>query len=391
MAQKKKSVKPVAATAPPPIQCNEVHLSSCYFRPALALLQNRNTPVIPAAFLLDDVDFKKEYANVLSGSAADLQPCRDEFGRRFWNRSTDSHDPEDLRRALVPIAHDLAPIVDSLTLPDGTVSAKAFLYPWGAGLLIDVVLRGPLTLAAAVDRLVDLHEHGNIAWKMGSDSGAASPAVLASQIYKRLAPQLYGGVAQKGVAKEFSIATVTDGSGIDPATAIVADGLLHRALEGLTAWNRLWQTTPVPSGSLASCAIPTKGAPLGHILYGRGRARAIWFPSSFSSVKGAPMLSCFHQNLSAASLHTDALCFLARDAAAQLTAHGNLDNFSVTYRNCAQLAAGLLGRLHGKKPGYTGAKPDIYRSGSIRSQILDYKDDVNQLRGFYPTMPPLDT
>ena len=72
---------------------------------------------------------------------------------------------------------------------------------------------------------------------------------------------------------------------------------------------------------------------------------------------------------------------LAQDAAAQLSTRGSLSGFSVTYRNCAQLAAGLLGRLHGRKADESpGKKPLTYRSGSVRSQILNYKDDVSQLR-----------
>jgi len=82
-----------------------------------------------------------------------------------------------------------------------------------------------------------------------------------------------------------------------------------------------------------------------------------------------------------AALHTEALCVLAQDASGQLSAQGALAEFSLTYCNCAMLAAGLLGRLHGRKSDEsTPAKPLTYRSGSVRRQILSHKDEINLLR-----------
>jgi hypothetical protein len=43
--------------------------------------------------------------------------------------------------------------------------------------------------------------------------------------------------------------------------------------------------------------------------------------------------------------------------------------------------AGILGRLHDKpNDDDPGAKPDIYRSGSVRTLIQVYKDDINKVR-----------
>jgi hypothetical protein len=397
MAPKNKSVKS-APPPPPPIQVSEARLSCIFFFPALALLQSRNPPKIPAGFLLDDVGFTSQYEKLSDPSlpAEPLQPGRAEYGWGFWNRFGTGGDPGKLRRALIPVVSDLAPIVNSLSLADGAVSATAFLYPWGVSILIDITLRGPLALEAAVDRLIEIRKNPSIAWKMGSDSGKARPQTLASEIYKRLAGQLYGTPPGEVPGEPFSIVTITDGSGISPTAAITPDGPLHRALEGLISWNPIWQDIPAPAGSLdppgspGSCRIDTRNAPLGHVLYGRGRARVIWFPRSFTTaLKGASTLSCFHQNLSAGTAHTDALVVLACDGAAEIEAHGSLDNFSVTYRNCAQLGAGLLGRLHGKKDAPVN-KPPNYRSGSIRAHILNNQKQVNSLRTFYPAMGPLD-
>ena len=128
--------------------------------------------------------------------------------------------------------------------------------------------------------------------------------------------------------------------------------------------------------------MPSASAPAGHIVYGKSRSRAVWFPANFRSVADYPeTLRCYHQNLSMATLHTEALCVLAQDAASQLSVQASLADFSVTYRNCARLAAGLLGRLHGRKSDESvGTKPSTYRSGSVRTQILLYKDEIDKLR-----------
>jgi hypothetical protein len=55
-------------------------------------------------------------------------------------------------------------------------------------------------------------------------------------------------------------------------------------------------------------------------------------------------------------------------------------DFSVTYRNCVQLAAGLLGRLYGGI--------DTYRSHSVRTQIDQAKAQINAIRKLF-NMPEL--
>ena len=102
---------------------------------------------------------------------------------------------------------------------------------------------------------------------------------------------------------------------------------------------------------------------------------------------------CAKSTLDIFSLHAESLCQLSRDAAVELGNNGSLAAFSTTYRDCAQLAGGLLGRLYGKKTDESsGQKPQTYRSGSVRSQIQIYKDDINKVRLAFPTInSSLDT
>ncbi|MGH9606411.1 MAG: hypothetical protein ACRD3N_12025 [Terracidiphilus sp.] len=365
------------------IELREARLCCMHFMPALALLQSRNPPAIPCSFLLDDVSFVNEYVAAIRNERFSRLPWRDGYAKLFWNRYIPDTTPGGLRRALVPIEFDFGSVVASLALSDGKVDARAFLYPWGMGILIDITFKLTLALDLAVSRLIEIRNHSNIAWKMGSDAGTASPAVLASEIRRHLAPVIYGAdVEMENAGEQFSVATVIDASDQTVTDPIPENGPVHYALEGLTGWKPKWKIIQPETNALVTCRIPGASAPLGHILYGKSRSRAVWFPANFRSVADYPdTLSCYHQNLSTASLHTEALCALAQDAAAQLATRGSLADFSVTYRNCAQLAAGLLGRLHGRKSDESmGMKPPTYRSGSVRAQILNYRDDVNRVR-----------
>ncbi|MGB7547228.1 MAG: hypothetical protein WBM14_05730 [Terracidiphilus sp.] len=377
-----------------PVEVKEAHMSFIHFMPALSLLQSLQPPVIPFPFLADDLEFQNTFKKALEGHTSLRAPWFDGYGKLFWNRYAPDREPSDLRRALVPMDFDIGQHITGLTLTDCTVDLRVYLYLWGMGILVDITLNGSWPLKDAVSRMVAIHNNPEIHWTSGKDSGNASPQNLADVLRQRLHPLLYGDkVRQEQAGDQFSIVTVTDASNVEADTPLEERGAVHHALDGLTSWNRNWAKIKPPKGSLAECRISSRTAPDGHILYGRPRARAVWFPADFRSVASyPPTLSCYHQNLSAASLHTEALCVLAEDAAAQLKRAGSLAAFSVAYRNCAQLAAGILGRLHGKKTDDApGKKPLTYRSGSLRSQMLAYSSDINQLRmSFSSINSPLD-
>jgi len=386
----------VNQTAPQvnPIQVKETRVSFIQFIPALALLQSRNPPPIPQPFLLSDVDFQKQYSKVQSGQTGQRTPGPERYGKLFWTRYVSNPEPAALWRGLVPIEYNLQPIVESLVLNNCNVVLRAYLYPWGMGVMADVKLMDAKPLDQTVNLLRDIRDRARIKWKFDTLSGMASPELLASKLRGRLHAEIYGDkVAQEDPGTQFTIVTVVDADPVEATDPIAEGGPIHRALEGFIGWDRNWTVTPPPANSLVDYRIASHRGPVGHIVYGNARARAVWLPNEFRSKADYPdRLSCYHQNLSAATVHTEALCVLAQDAAAELRRRGSLENFSAAYRTCAQLAAGDLGRLHGHKADDPKAtKLPIYRSGSVRAHILTCKDDVNLLRQSIPTIgTPLD-
>jgi hypothetical protein len=376
------------------ITLNELRMSFIQFMPALALLHAKKPPQIACPFLLNDVDFQTELSKALAGGTTFRTPWRDGYGKLFWFRYLPkSRSPYEMWRALVPLDYDLAPYISSLTLNDCIVAVGAYLYPWGMGTIVDVTLQKPLDLYAAVRRALEIKTKARIEWKFDTKSGTSSPTGLADALRERLGTVLYNEtLAPENPSELFSVVTVTDATGVTPTDPIVETKEIHRSLEALAGWNQSWEYMDLKP--LADGKISTRQLAAGAMLYGRSRGRVGWFPDNFRSVASYPdRLSCYHQNLTMCSLHVESLCALAQDAAAELRNNGSLASFSDNYRRCAQLAAGRLGKLHGKKTDETKeAKPQTYRSGSIRAQIQLYKDDINRLRLIYPDMKTaLDT
>jgi hypothetical protein len=206
---------------------------------------------------------------------------------------------------------------------------------------------------------------------------------------------LYGAnVPLETPAPLFSVVTVTDGAGVDAENPIDPKTDVPRALQALAGWNPQWKTMGLED--LAPGTIDIRQSPPAHMLYGKDGGRVVWFPGEFRSVPPAPRyphtLSCYHQNLTMATLHAESLSRMAIDAAALLAQNNSLSAFSSTYSQCARSAAGLLGRLHGRAEGAKGDKPDTFRSGSVRTQIQVHRVPVDAVRMELLTPPTkLDT
>ena len=378
-----------------PIQVNETRASFIQFIPALALLQSRNPPPVRSPFLLSDVDFQKQYSKVQSAQTGQRAPGPERYGKLFWSRYVTNSEPHALWRGLVPIEYSLQAIVESLVLNNCNVVLRAYLYPWGIGVVADVKLMDAKPLDQTVNLLRDIRDRARIKWKFDTLSGMASPEVLTSKLRERLHPDIYGDkVDQEDPGTQFTIVTVVDADGVVATDPIADGGPIHLALEGFIGWDRNWAVTPPLPNALVKFRIPSLRGPVGHIVYGNDRARAVWLPKEFRSTADFPdRLSCYHQNLSVAALHTEALCVLAQDAATELRRQGSLENFSAAYRTCAQLAAGRLGPLRGnkKEDSKDTNRLAIYRSGSILAHIFTCKEAIDLLRQSFPTIgTPLD-
>ena len=366
------------------ITVNDLRISFIQFMPALALLQSRQPPNIPCQFLLGAVPFQEEFAKAKADGGLLRSPWRDGYGKLFWARylPNETRRKEDIWQAQVPFEYDLAQHIKSLSLANGNVvDVRTYLYPWGLGVIVDVGFEGPMPLFDAVDRAYEIRNEAKLQWQFDTMSGNAPLNGLIHAIFERLRAAVYGAnVVAEELLERFSVVTVTDATGVSSTDPIVQDSPIHRALEAMAGWNPLWKKMALDP--LAKNPISIRQSPLGHIIHGKSLGRVVWFPEDFPS-GGAKRstLSCFHQNLSVASLHVTSLCRIARDAALQWREKKSFASFSVTYRECARLAAGILGRLHGrKKDDDASEKPETYRSGSIRTQIQLYKNDINTAR-----------
>lgn len=304
------------------------------------------------------------------------------YGKLFWFYYIGKTSPttKDLWRALVPLSYEVDLRVTA-SWPNGKVWIRPYLYPWGIGLVADIAANGLMDLDEAVKFAFDIRKSLKFRVAGNQVSPNATLTGLIDLVFDHIRTAVYGADITKGQKSElFSIVTVLDADGAVPVQAITNEGDIHRALEAMTGWNPLYKSIELTP--LAETAIPIKKSPPGHVLYGGRRGRVVWFPGNFSSV--APYvhtLSCYHKNLTMASLQTESLCRLATDAADALATDLSLANFSVDYRDCAKLAAGTLGRLY-------GGMFDTYRSNSIRDQIQRmYKDAVNVVRKHYDMMP----
>jgi hypothetical protein len=365
------------------ITVNEIRVSLIQFVPAMAPLRARPAPAIPSSFLLSATDYQTEFDNAMAGGGKVRPPWRDTYGKLFWTRYLPKADRTSIAawRALVPFDYDLAQQNIAQPTNDCEVQVRAFLYPWGIALLTDFACSGPLPLLDAVARAFDVRKK-------------AEKTILPA-LRGALHPALYGAnISQETPAPLFSVVTVTDGSGVIAENSIDLKTDVPRALQALAGWNPQWKTMGLDD--LAPGTINIRQSPPAHMLYGKDSGRVVWFPGEFRSTPPVPRyphtLSCYHQNLTIATLHTESLSRMAIDAATLLSQNDSMEAFSSTYAQCARSAAGLLGRLHGRAQGAQGDKPETFRSGSVRTQIQVHRVAVDAVRMELLTPPTkLDT
>ncbi len=77
----------------------------------------------------------------------------------------------------------------------------------------------------------------------------------------------------------------------------------------LTGWNQGWPTMPLDTAAVATAKLAVHSRTASDLVYARERGRAIWLPREFErpSPVCPPRLSCYHRNLTLASLQTMSL------------------------------------------------------------------------------------
>jgi hypothetical protein len=338
-------------------------------------LQATKTPAIPFSFLLSGPMFQEQY-NTAANNGGSLQiPWSHGYGKLFWQFyvRNNAKGVKDYWRAVIPLEFRVEAAAKAAWLK-GEVRLRAYLYPWGIGVVADIRTELHADLVAATTEAVQIRKAQRFQVEIDKISRDLNLEGMLAFVRERVRAAAYGPSMATGQPGDiFSIATVTDGEGVDPDTPVSQAGDLHKSLVRLTTWNPLLSPQLGPIGE--SC-LHVKGGSAGHVLFAARRGRTVWFPGHFESVADyKPRLACYHQNLTMASLQTEALCRMVKDAAEQIQANTPPTSLSVAYSDCSQFAAGILGRLFGPN------NYDIYRSFSVRSQIADtYKDDVNSVR-----------
>lgn len=324
-------------------------------------------------------------------------------GQLYWQRYLENSTLATLKgtvawRGLVPLRSKFPTIVT----PDQWLAAtpvpvtvkvlpEAFFYPHGCAFVLTLIVEvdqtqsaGPgLALYDAIDLAFKLRrEKFDVTWNgsAGLYSGvqwATGPEKLSlDELAAKAVPVIcataFGQAAAAGSSQAidpFTIFTVVRGRGVNPA--VPPSNEVRRALEAVTRWNPSWRFDVLPD--LKDRKIEIKTSPPSHLLYGRAKARAVWFPERFTHASNPPSVACYHRNLTFTSLQVESLCGLAATTAERVR-HNQLDSEGL--RDCARQAAGALGRLYG------GLSKKSYRSMSPRVQIEqnNFVPDINLVR-----------
>lgn len=361
------------------MEIKEIRLSFIQLETLVAPLTSLLAPAIPYKFLLSEPMYQTEIAQIQAGGGPHHLPWHDGHGKLFWfyyleKKGPSVAKPKDVWRGLVPLECDIDGKASSPGIP-GSVALRGYLHPWGIGVIVDVEAKGSWSLEQAVDFAFHVRNGNDYVWTANVDGKPLSLNAVIGQAIAGIRAKAYGPAMAAGQTGDaFSLVTVLDADGVDPAAPVKNKKELHRALEACANWSQYWKESELKN--LSDRTIEIKTGPPSHLLYGTRRGRVVWFPKAFRGTTSKPeSLRCYHQNLMAATLQTESLCRLVQAIAKQLAAGQTVGQFSVTHGNCMRLAAGILGRLY-------GGSLETYRSHSVRDQIKQtYVGALNAVRG----------
>jgi hypothetical protein len=255
---------------------------------------------------------------------------------------------------------------------------EGYFYPHGIVLVVTTSYRSILKPQEAVEKAFEVRRTGKfkVAWEGQEISESLSLDELASLVLTNLHSVAFGsGVApEERSVTPFTVFTVIRGKGVDPSVSPLEGGQVHRMLEAVTTWRPTWQYDALPD--LSEASLRTRAAPPSHVLYGRKRGRAVWFPALFIQEPGEiHSLSCYHRNLVLVSLQVESLSGLISATAKQI---GEGIALSACHRECARRAAGILGRLYGGVATYKSWSPRVHiEQNDLVKPLNDVRDYFN--------------
>jgi hypothetical protein len=318
--------------------------------------------------------FAKKFGELKAGgSSPELGlPWQKRRGHHFWKyyfagRHAGDIAGNDAWKSRVPLRNKTAvKIVMEPPKPEDPQGAKVtfeiFYTPQGLGLVANAYYKGEDTLA---EDIVQLAHAVRYRYRFRTDAGHGGGGMsLESAADHALAtarkPAFGDAEAFSGHNQPFTIATFVHGQTDTPE---VAEGsAVHRVLEALTGWNQDWPKMPLDNASLASARLAIHRQSNNDILYGRANGRAIWLPREFSRPHPAdpPRLSCYHRNLTLASLQAMSLGERVDLVAGR---HQRGETVPPLLLQRAREAAYVLDRLG------TGDPKATYRTMSVDAQI----------------------
>jgi hypothetical protein len=242
------------------------------------------------------------------GEYSDLHlPWRSAMGNNFWKyyfgndhagnvtgaKAWEKHVP--LRRTTLNIKHDA---------PGLEVTFELFYSSHGVGLVANVYYRGE---NRPLDAIVTLSHAVRYKTQFHTAAGTKGLSLqgLADHVLQDARQHAFGDVtATQGFNQPFTVATFVQGEAGDLDVEVPEGGSVHRALEALTAWNL---SPNLDKATIGSARLPIKKRRDSDLVYARARGRAIWLPRQFAVANEAnspPRLSCYHRNMTLASLQT---------------------------------------------------------------------------------------
>src|SRR5712692_1421217 len=139
------------------MRIKEMRLGFVQFESLAGLLGSKTAPAIPFGFLLDSGKFKAQFDLALKKSGDCRVPWHTGYGRRFWSSYIKKESPSltDYWNLMVPLQYKLEPVLTAPWL-NGNARARAYLYPWGIGALVDMSITAAMDIDDAVNRLVSI-------------------------------------------------------------------------------------------------------------------------------------------------------------------------------------------------------------------------------------------
>lgn len=365
------------------IKIRELRLSFLWAR-TLPELLNGTAPAAPMAFLGDADQYKQTFDALQNGGGqGGLTPPwfkpKEDFFWFYYLERTQTGDVKGARawKLLVPLRKK---VPFKITTPwlQGRVYLEGFFYPHGVALIVTAESEQALSLAEARELSFKVRQDATFEVASAGAAQHLNLGALADKAMAFLCAEALGPHAQAAyVDAPFSVWTVVRGEGVDPQQATPAGLEVHRVLEAVTTWNPKLANAQLSQLDKEHCAQLRTNHSAGDVLYAQEKARAVWFPGTFTLPPGKkPTLACYHRNLVYASMQVESLGRFVRETAAGIKQPGDASHLALPHYQCAKRAAGILTRF------YKADEETTYRSGSVDLHIRQRNliPDINKLR-----------